>query len=222
MVAQQLPKGVRVSQLQCVLDSYNKYFGPQANTVIEIGSRDGKDAYFLSHETGAKNVYTFEANPRCHEVIKKSYPEFKNICAAVSNFSGMADFNAVESENWDIVGTSSLRDRNDSWYNNKANKITVSVDTMHNYIIKNKIEPPFDIVKIDVEGCSHEVLEGFGKFILGVKAFHIENETTAFWKDQKLAEDVAILLMSYGFIKDYEEKFGESSVDEVWINGNLI
>jgi FkbM family methyltransferase len=211
-----------MSNLECVVDSYNKYFGPRANTILEIGSRDGRDAYYLYTTLGAHKVYTFEANPECHKVINKSYPEFHNISGAVSNFSGSAEFNMVTSSNWDAVGTSSLKDRNDSWYKDQSVKITVSVDTMHNYIINHNIVPPFDVVKVDVEGCSYEVLEGFGKFIMGIKVLHVENETIAYWKDQMLAEDVGMLLSSNGFIKDYEEKFGENSVDEVWVNGNLI
>lgn len=211
-----------MSNLECVVNTYNKYFGPKATTVIEIGSRDGKDAYYLYSMLNAHKVYTFEANPVCHKLINKTYPEFHNISGAVSNFSGRGEFNAVDSLNMDMVGTSSLRDRNDDWYDDKANKITVNIDTMHNYIINNNITPPFDVVKIDVEGCSYEVIEGFGVFINAVKVLHVENETIAFWEDQKLAADVGELLTSLGFIKDYEEWFGENSVDEVWVNGNLI
>lgn len=211
-----------MSGLESIVDSYKKNFGEKADTILEIGSRDGKDAYYLASMLEARKVYTFEANPICHQLIVNSYPEFRNICGAVSNFTGQAEFNAVASDNQDMVGTSSLRDRTDDWYDNKSNKITVNVDTMNNYIVKHRIDPPFDVVKIDVEGCSYEVLEGFGVFINAVKVFHVENELYAFWKDQKLAAEVGELLQSYGFVKDYEEKFGENSVDEVWINVNLF
>lgn len=211
-----------MSNLECVVNTYNKYFGPKATTVIEIGSRDGKDAYYLYTMLNAHKAYTFEANPLCHQLINQTYPEFHNISGAVSNFSGRGDFNAVDSLNMDMVGTSSLRNRNDDWYDDKAKKITINIDTMYNYIINNNITPPFDVVKIDVEGCSYEVIEGFGTFINAVKVIHVENETIAFWEDQKLAADVGKLLTSLGFIKDYEEWFGENSVDEVWVNGNLI
>lgn len=211
-----------MNPLKCVVDSYNKYFGEQARTVIEIGSRDGHDAAYLAAKLKAHRVYTFEANPYCYKVINLNYPEFRNIYGAVSNFTGQADFNVVESSNWDEVGTSSLRDRTDSWYQGKSRKIVVDVDTMHNYIIDHNIVPPFDVVKIDVEGCSYEVVEGFQYFLKDVKVFHIENETFQYWSNQKLASDVSALLESNGFIKDHEEKFGENSVDEVWVNGSLI
>lgn len=211
-----------MNSLKCVVDSYKKYFGDTAATIVEIGSRDAKDAYYLSQMLKSQKVYTFEANPFCHKVIDSNYPEFHNIFGAVSNFTGQSDFNMVDSPNWDAVGTSSLRDRNDSWYQGQSTKIKVNVDTMHNYIINNNIIPPLDVVKIDVEGCSYEVLEGFGVFLKGVKVLHVENETFAFWEGQKLSEEVGEFLISNGFVKDYEEKFGENSVDEVWVNGDLI
>ena len=211
-----------MSPLKCVVDSYNKYFGDRAETILEIGSRDGHDAAYLSSKLKAHKVYTFEANPYCYKVINLNYPEFNNIYGAVSNFTGQADFNVVESSNWDEVGTSSLRDRTDSWYQGKSKKIVVDVNTMHRYIVDHNIAPTFDVVKIDVEGCSYEVIEGFKYFLKDVKIFHIENETLQYWNDQKLASDVSVLLKSKGFIKDHEEKFGENSIDEVWVNGNLI
>lgn len=210
-----------MSQLKCVVDSYKKYFGNTANTIVEIGSRDGHDAAYLSKSLGATLVYTFEANPYCHKVINNNYPEFNNIEVAVSNFSGSATFNAVQSSNWDQVGTSSLRDRTDDWYRGKSQKINVKVTTMEGYF-NNNLPDEFDVVKIDVEGCSFEVLEGFGDLINNVKVFHVENERYQYWDGQKLADDVEILLVSKGFFRDYAEEFGPNSVDEVWVNGNLV
>lgn len=212
-----------MSKLQCIVDAYQKYFdGQKVNNIFEIGSRDGHDSYYLFLKLNPVNVYTFEANPSCHEIIKNNYPGFNNIYGAVSNFVGEASFNMVTSNNWEAVGTSSLKDRTDTWYSGQSSKITVPVNTIEGYIKDNNIKPPFDIVKIDTEGCSYEVLEGFGKKIHKVKIMHVENETYAYWSDQKLAHEVGELLQSKGFFKEYEEKFGENSVDEVWVNGNFI
>lgn len=211
-----------MSDVSSLVNAYNSHFGNKANTILEIGSRDGHDAYYLSLKFNADNVYTFEANPSSYKIISLNYPQFNNICGAVSNFSGEASFNAVQSSNWDEVGTSSLRDRTDTWYSGKAQKITVSVDTMKNYIEMYNIPTPFDIVKIDVEGCSYEVLEGFDQYLEQIKVMHIENETYQYWQGQKLAKDVGKMLSLRGFFKEYEENFGTNSVDEVWINGNIV
>lgn len=211
-----------MNQLDCIVNTYKKYFGENAETIVEIGSRDGHDSFYLSKKMNSSRVYTFEANPYCYTVITTNYPEFNNIYGAVSNFSGQSEFNVVQSNDWNAVGTSSLRDRNDSWYEGKSSKIIVDVSTMKDYILSYKLPSELDIVKIDVEGCSFEVLEGFDYLLSTVKVFHIENETYAYWSGQKLADEVAELLESKGFFKDYQENFGENSIDEVWVNGNIV
>lgn len=43
-----------------------------------------------------------------------------------------------------------------------------------------------NVVKIDIEGCSLEVLTSFGEYISGVDIFHIESEKIQYFKDQHL------------------------------------
>lgn len=211
-----------MNHLLYLVDLYKKYIGPFAPTVIDIGSRDGNDAKYLAEMLLSKNIYTFEANSICYLLIKNKYPDFHNIYCAVSDYKGFSTFNCVESNDWDAVGTSSLKDRTDSWYEGKVRKVEVPVDRMDNLIDKYSITTPIDLVKIDTEGCSFEVLMGFGERISDVNMFHIENETYEYWKDQKLAKDVEEFLISKNFKMIDSKNFGEHSVDEVWINGNLL
>jgi hypothetical protein len=211
-----------MNSLQYLVDIYKNKFGEKAKTIFDIGSRDGRDAKFLSDNLDSESIYTFEANPDCHLLIKATYPNFNNVYGAISNFVGTATFNMVQSENWDEVGTSSLKDRTDNWYENKAQKIELPVSTMENIINNYGITSIIDLVKLDVEGCSFEVLEGFGDKINQVRVFHIENETYAYWQEQKLAHEVEIYLTKKGFVKYDSRNFGPNSVDEVWINVNFI
>lgn len=211
-----------MNNLQYLVDLYREHVATTAPIVIDIGSRDGNDAQFLSDNLLSKNVYTFEANSKCHLLIKNTYPQFNNIYCAVSDYKGFAMFNRVYSKDWDVVGTSSLKDRTDSWYDDKAEKVKVPVNRMDNLIFKHSIHTPMDLVKVDTEGCSFEVLVGFGENISDVKMFHIENETYQYWQDQKLAKDVSEFLSSKNFTMIDSKQFGDYSVDEVWINGNLL
>jgi len=211
-----------MNKLAYLVDLYKSNIGDTANTIFDIGSRDGNDAKYLADSLNAKNVFTFEANPDCHALIENSYPDFKNIYGAISNYKGNANFNMVVSHDWEAVGTSSLKDRTDDWYSDKAKKITVSVNTINNIIKDNNILGPFDLVKIDTEGCSFEVLEGFLDEIKNVNMFHVENETYQYWQEQKLSNEVGDFLQSKGFVLIHSYNFGENSVDEVWINGNIV
>jgi len=211
-----------MSNLAYLVDLYKTNIGETADTIFDIGSRDGNDAKYLADSLSAKNVFTFEANPDCYALIENSYPDFKNIYGAISNYKGSASFNMVVSSDWEAVGTSSLKDRNDDWYSDKARKIIVPVNTIKNFMEDQGVTEMIDLVKIDTEGCSFEVLEGFGDKISNVKLFHVENETFEYWEGQKLANEVGELLSKKGFVPIHSYNFGVNSVDEVWINGNLI
>lgn len=211
-----------MSDLSNLINIYKKYFGEVAEVILEVGSRDGDDAYQLFNALRGIHVYTLEANPECYKIIQSSYPQFINILGAASNFTGSAMFNAVHSSNWNEVGTSSLKDRTDSWYDGKINKIIVNVDTMYNYIINNNIRLPIDIMKLDVEGCSYEVLDGFKKYLKNIKIIHLEAESRQFWVDQKLSSDIEKLLELNNFRRELQTTFGLHSFDEVWINASFI
>ena len=211
-----------MNSLYYLVEIYRSHIGTTAKTILDIGSRDGNDANYLSQELFSKNVYTFEANSKCLSLINDNYPNFNNIYGAVSNYDGTAMFNRVDSPDWDAVGTSSLRDRTDTWYQGKSEKVSVPVKRMDTLILKHSIPAPMDLVKIDTEGCSFEVIEGFGENIADVKMIHVENETYGYWKDQKLSDDVSELLLSKKFLLVHSQKFGENSVDQVWVNDNLL
>lgn len=57
-----------------------------------------------------------------------------------------------------------------------------------------------DLLKIDVEGATDEVLAGFGDRLKDVKAMHIECEHVCIWEGQKVYRDVEELLNSQGFV----------------------
>lgn len=211
-----------MTSIEYVPELYKKYVGPSANTIFDIGSRDGNDANHLSNELDAKNVYIFECHPTCFYRIKEKYPNFKNIKIAVSNYTGSSSFNAVMTDDIEL-GVSSLKDRNDDWYTSRnVEKVTVQVDTIFNLINKHKIQIPIDLVKIDVEGCSYEVLEGFSSYIKEVKMFHIEVEEFQIWENQKVAEDVSQLMEKNDFVLVDNRYFGERVSDQLWVNKRFI
>ena len=197
---------------------YKQYVSKTADVVFDIGSRDGDDANFMAESLKASNVYIFECHPTCFYRIKNKYPQYNNIKSAVSNFTGESTFNSVMTDDIEM-GVSSLKDRNDNWYEvRNVQKITVQVDTMKNLIESNNIKRPIDLVKIDVEGCSYEVLEGFEEYLEDVKMFHIEVEEQQIWEEQKLVSDVSSLLEGAGFVLVDHRYYGPGVADTVWVN----
>lgn len=205
-----------------VPDFYRKYFGETASIVFDIGSRDGDDANFLCEELNATDVYIFECHPECFARIQSKYPSFHNINIAISNFIGQSSFNAVYTNDIEM-GVSSMKDRIDNWYDiRNASRITVDVSTMENLIEQYSIQTPIDMVKLDVEGCSYEVLEGFGEYIKDVKMFHMEVEEVSIWEGQKLVDDVIKLMSDNNFRLVDNRYYGENVADHIWVNNRFI
>ena len=100
-----------------------------------------------------------------------------------------------------------------------------TVETFCNENNINKI----DILKLDVEGCSYEVLKGFGEVLKTVKIMHIETEdvdksaSRPFFEGQVLDPQVADYLKSQGFrcVKKSLcfKSAGRSQWDSVWVRG---
>lgn len=86
--------------------------------------------------------------------------------------------------------------------------ITVPIDRLDNLIGDEQI----DIMKIDCEGHSLEVVEGLGNKIKQVKCFHIETEK---WTDSNIK--LKPIMQNHGYILvDETEQYG-GMPDQVWI-----
>lgn len=206
--------------LNPIVQNFIASFGEQKNPVVwEVGSRDGRDAVEL-----AKRIYSgdpnwfwthaaitcFEPNPMQAEIIKAEYPEIEVIQKAASDSKGSAPFVVYHGDEG-AVGSSSL---NLNWkeddFGNNKHQIIVETDRLDNLIGKQEI----DIMKIDVEGYSYEVVQGLGEKLKQVKAYHIETEK---WTDSNLK--VKAYMMGHGYtLVDESEQYG-GMPDQVWIRG---
>ena len=93
---------------------------------------------------------------------------------------------------------------------------------MEDFIKQHKIES-IDVCKIDVEGCSYEVLSGFGEKLNIVKSIHIEGELVELYENQKLFDDFKILLSDNGFtMVDYCDFDNATQCDSVWIKNEFL
>jgi FkbM family methyltransferase len=192
-------------------------------TVLEIGSRDGDDANSLASlfNISPKFIWVVEPNPKQFEEIKKKYPTINSLNYAISNEVGTFDFNQVEGS-LDDIGTSSLMDRVDNFYDNKSVKI--KVETITGSELLNIINNRIDLCKIDVEGMTYQVLSSFGQSIENILSFHIECEHKEIWKNQKLYQDISDFLISKKFTQVYFNYCSNDIIqsDSVWINEKFL
>lgn len=168
-------------------------------TFLEIGSRDGHDTREVADywKLDPKNCYIIEAHPEMYERIVKTYPQFNTYHLAASDTDGKITFNAVKTTYGDqSVGVSSVLDC--LVYPLEVDKVEVEAKTMFSFLNSIYLNAP-DLVKIDVEGFTLQVLKGFGDKLKQVKALQIETEKSTMWKDQAIHDTVVEYMTEQGF-----------------------
>lgn len=168
-------------------------------TFMEIGSRDGEDTDYVAKfwKLDPKDCYIIEAYPELCEKIKIDYPEYNTFGFAASNKIGVVEFNAVPLDaGKNNIGTSSILEC--LAYNIESKKISVQTNTISNFLDEQNLTG-IDLVKIDVEGFTQEVLEGFGEKLKNIKALQIETEKSEMWKGQKIHDDIVEFMEKNGF-----------------------
>lgn len=185
------------------------------NNIFEIGSLNGNDAVFLCEffSIDRKNVFVFEPHPVYNKNIKKKYSEINVFDYAIGDKDeDGVPFHAIRTDIKQNQGVSSLLSRND----NREYDITI-VEKKRFDSVFNELTSEIDVLKIDVEGVSYEVLSGFGNKLRNVKIIHIECEHKEIWKGQKLYSDCERFLINNGFTM-IELKIIWPQSDSVWIN----
>lgn len=203
-----------------LVKKYDEHFSVQPQNVLEVGSRDGEDAFKLKSYFSIpdEKVYIVEPHPHCIAHIRENYPEFNVYEYAMSPENGTAKFNAIFTPDFGTLGMSSLLNRThgnvtDNW---------IDVNTITGESLFNLVgEKEYDLVKIDVEGYTYEVLKSFNDQIRKIKIMHLEVEHYPFWIGQKLYGEVADLLKAYNFEEcyrfDYEYTPEQVQSDVIWV-----
>ena len=193
--------------LNPVIQAYERFFGKVEKPVVwEVGSRDGKDGEELARRIykgkpmwfwSNARVVALEPNPDQVKIIKENYPEIDVLEVAASNAKGSAPFKVYEGDEG-TVGSSSL---NLNWKPGvKSHQIIVKTDTLEHLIGDDQI----DIMAIDVEGHSLEVLGGLGDKLSQVKVYYIETEK---WDNTYV--QVKAFMMSKGYtLVSEDEHYG--------------
>lgn len=195
------------------MDELRPFIEQPGGTVVELGSRDGHDAAKMAEMFDASRVITIEANPHCYESIQRTYPGFENYHCAIAHVTGEASFYAVRS-NFPApnIGQSSIMYRD--IYDAMADTITVPAWTMDDFVTAHNIDS-IDVMKIDVEGATWQVLEGFSKIRM-TRLLHIECEHKEYWPGQKLYNDISAYLQKIGYEQVYFQYAYVEQSDSIW------
>lgn len=218
--------------LNSTVDAYKRYFGESANPVVyEVGSRDGKDGVELAERIfedvpGDKmdysNVVLFECNPPQIEVIKRDYPKATLMTFAAAGKDGHARFLSIDGgDNIAATGSSSMdvgRARI-----KPGNKSIIEVETRRlEPVIGELGHSEIDIMKIDAEGFTWEILKGLGSRLADIKVLHLETEMEGHHVTNKNSIQVFNFMRDNDFLCFAREYEWGGLEDQVWVNARLL
>lgn len=194
-----------------------KRLGLKSGCVLEIGSRDGKDAVIISRILGVplKDTHVVEPNPDLHNLIQTTYSNINLYKVAINDVEGVLKFNKVVDTRSGSVGQSSLLD-SDRYLTQLTTEV-IMVECIKGSTLLKKINKPIIACKIDVEGLTYEVLKSFGDSINQIQSFHLETETFEFWKNQKLQDEVFNFMIEKGYKLISKNLVYENQYDSVWV-----
>ncbi len=193
--------------------------------IIEIGSRDALDAIFLGHFYQCP-VYAFECHPEglkiCYHNVKK-YPYVTVVPFACWNATQRVPFYPIieshgsKSHPVNIGASSLLMARKDSCdpHHIQGDPIYVQAIRLDEWMTENCIEE-VDLLCMDAEGTTLQVLQGMGKFLEKVKYIITEVFESPAYVGEALYPEIRQFLTARGF-RVVEEPRGYGFSDVVFI-----
>lgn len=209
--------------LESAVDAYKEHFGDTANIIFDIGTRDGDDAEYFREKLNGSKIYAFDANPLAVAETKKRYPNFNVIESAVGSFTGQTSFTKIISDNVDEAGCSSMEVIH-KFSNVQYEKIIAPITRLDSFLAEQGMSGEIiDVIKIDTEGFSWEVLMGMGDVLKNVKLLHVETEKFERHPGHKNNVDIYNYLSNNNFLLvDLSYEWGPTIEDQVWINQRFM
>jgi FkbM family methyltransferase len=168
--------------LERIVRNLDTWMRLSPRTLVEIGANLGQDSAYLSTvwQISPQGVYCLEPTKSFAEIISNTYG-FNSFDVAAFNVNGDTEFYSgyIDESSIANAGSSSLLK---SESNNRYKKIHVKTIRMETWMQDNNVDE-IDFLKIDAEGVSYEILEGFGSMIEKVKVIQIETERVRSWKN---------------------------------------
>lgn len=198
------------------LTNIAKQYIQPPKTFLEIGSYDGADTVTVANywKLLPQQCYIVEANPTAYNKIKVNLPDCNSYNFVASDKTELVVFRRAIHIADNILGMSSVLH-----CKIKHNVENVSVDGRRIDELLNEINEKIDLVKIDVEGFTYQVLVGFGNMISTIDAIQVETEKLHCWYDQKLHTDVDEYLVSKDFtLVEIKEDSKNIQYDCLYVN----
>jgi FkbM family methyltransferase len=193
-----------------------EYLNFEIKTIFEIGSLNGADSLYLKREFPNADVHAVEGLQSNYNLYLKDLKEIKSHNTIITNYDGFT--------NWHVKNTNGIHsvfDRGQIYGSLVLQQKCQTLKTLCESLNINSI----DLIKIDVEGATLEVLEGCQDLLKTIKMMHIEAESEELFKGQRSYPEVHKFLSDNNFrlIKKTTATITNTSFqyDCIYINNNL-
>jgi|688.fasta_scaffold24409_11 FkbM family methyltransferase len=188
----------------------------EIKNVMEIGSLNGNDSLLFKNHYPDANVFCIEGLPDNFNQYLKDLTNITPINAVIADYDGTIQYHYKN-----INGIHGILDRGQEYGSKVLELQCYTIKTIcENYNIDS-----IDLVKIDVEGATYEILDSMGDMIKTIKIMHIETESYPFFKNQKQHDVVSDYLTKKGFtMVDMTSAMIDNGYqhDSVWVNNNFL
>jgi FkbM family methyltransferase len=207
------PAGGMGDKLQIYIDIVKNGTNINVKNVFEIGANFAQDADYLMEQFNLtpNDIYVFEAHPEIYGAIKKIH-EFNAYNDVVYNEEKEIEFNIHPLTHID-TGWSSI-------FGKDGKKIKIGAIRMDKFMSRNNIEG-IDFLKIDVEGATFQVLEGFGEKIAKIKCVQLELEHNK-WAVVSYEKTIGILLNTGFELVHFVRNNHMRQSDSFWVKKEYI
>jgi len=175
----------------------------QAATIVDIGAHLGETTQLLLQAFPNASIHSIEPFQDSFLQLKQSFSQQKNVFPhqlAISNVNGFASLNVNE-----FLQTNSLLSSNkvhasiDDLTSMKATQ-QVATQTLDSFVAEQNIEK-IDLLKIDAQGLTYEILEGAGCLLAEkrIQLIYAEVEFIEIYKGEKRFAEIEMLLRSKGY-----------------------
>tara|TARA_R110000824_G_scaffold177775_5_gene357303 strand:+ start:776 stop:1459 length:684 start_codon:yes stop_codon:yes gene_type:complete len=181
------------------------------NIVVELGSRDAKDAVWLQEYFNA-DIISWECNPKaielCRDVIKTK-DRIKLVEKAVWSSNTRLKFKPVVSATdsmgrvYENIGASSVYDSNPEYIYEtfKQEEIWVEAERLDSWWGRHMGSQPIDLLFMDLQGAELEALKGADNLLKDVKYIITEGFFKECYHTAPLIGEIEEFLITYGFRK---------------------
>ncbi|MDD5026087.1 MAG: FkbM family methyltransferase [Candidatus Peribacteraceae bacterium] len=181
-------------------------------TIYDVGAMDGKDAMALKRLFPHAEVYAIEGLKENFDTYLAKRRNIHGFHAVIADHDGQTSFYKKN-----MQGLHGIYERRELPTEEERSVPCVRLDT---FVRSNRLPAP-DLMKIDVEGATFDVLSSCGSLLDAVKVLQIETETIEYFRGQKLQKEVYCLLREHGFDLILEIVCCDGQNDSIWVHRSV-